>query len=238
MINLLTTTNIYQVVEAGKQQNAQLPLVTEAVMAAACLLTIGQGEDTSVELGPLLDIATDTDKCAFYQDKFLSSASPPCLSSLSSLVTSLLTYYPDKMSNVTPLYRCAALSLVSSNSEVRAGTVKDLCGLGKTLGGAGVVASVLRQLVEIMAFKTITVDGTETGGGGELAASDSLKVASVLAAVNGLVSGVSWSSEDSVKLSLSLSLPLPIYMPMVRSYVLPIYITKSLDPSVEVRKMP
>ena len=192
---------LMKIVEAGKLQSAQVPLVTEAVMAGAALLTIGQGEDTSVELGPLLDIITDTDKCVFYQDKFISSASAPCLSSLSSLVTSLLTYFPDKITSVRPLYRCAALSLVSPCAT---GAVKDLCGLGKTLGGAGVVCGVLGELVEVMAVKTITADRAETGGGGELPASDSLKVASVLAAVTGLVSGVSWSPEDSVKLSLAI----------------------------------
>ena len=63
-----------KVVEAGKLQSAQVPLVTEAVMARAALLTHGHGEDTSVELGPLLDIITDADKCVFYQDKFINSA--------------------------------------------------------------------------------------------------------------------------------------------------------------------
>ncbi len=65
---------LMKVVEAGKLQSAQVPLVTEAVMARAALLTHGHGEDTSVELGPLLDIITDADKCVFYQDKFINSA--------------------------------------------------------------------------------------------------------------------------------------------------------------------
>ena len=158
-----------KVVEAGKLQSAQVPLVTEAVMARAALLTIGQCEDISVEHGPLLDIITDTDKFVFYQDKFINSASAPCLyclSTLSSLVTSMLTYFPDKITSVLPLYRCAAFSLVSPCVR----TIKNLCGIGKTLVGAGVVCRMLIQLlavnlnssvrsfVEILCLFDLTID--------------------------------------------------------------------------------
>merc|ERR1719348_598610 len=55
-----------------------------------------------------------------------------------------------------------------------------------------------------MASKTVTVERIDSGQGGELAASDSVTVASVLASASGLVSGVGWSHEDSVKISLAL----------------------------------
>ena len=60
----------------------------------------------------------------------------------------------------------------------------------------GMVCGALGQLVEVMAVRA------KKGGGGELPALDSLKVASVMVASTGHATGVSWSLslEDSVKL--------------------------------------
>ena len=61
-----------------------------------------------------------------------------------------------------------------------------------------VVCGVLGQLVEIMAVKTITTVRAVTGEGGELPASECIRVASVLASVTGLVSGVCQLSAGEV----------------------------------------
>ena len=194
----------HQIVESGKQHSGQMSLVGESVIAGACLLTIGQAVP-GLDLAPLLDTAADTQTCVFFQDKFVCSATAATCAALSSLVTALLTHHPDLVAGcVSPLYRALALCLVSPSSVARARAVRDLAGLGRTLGGVQVVCGVLAELPAIMAAKTVSQDRVESGTGGELAASDSLGVAGVLAAVSGLVTGVSWSPEDSVKISLAL----------------------------------
>merc|ERR1719204_802122 len=48
------------------------------------------------------------------------------------------------------------------------------------------------------------MDRIDSGQGGDLGASDSAHLARVLASVSGLVSGVTWSQDDSIKMTLSL----------------------------------
>ena len=162
------------------------------------------GAENNTDLASLLSIVSDTEKCMFFQDKFLSSTTAASLSSLSSLITSILTYHHDKVSSVGPLYKCLGLCLVSPSSQVRGQAVRNMSSIGRTLGGVQVVTKVMEEMVNIMASKTVTVERIDSGQGGELAASDSVSVASVLASASGLVTGVSWSQEDSVKISLSL----------------------------------
>ena len=82
-------------------------------------------------------------------------------------------------------YKCLAICLVSPSSVVRTQAVKDLCNIGKTLGGVQVVTSVFQEMVNIMSIKNVTMDRIDSGQGGDLGASDSVHVASVLASVSG-----------------------------------------------------
>ena len=86
---------------------------------------------------------------------------------------------------MAPYYKCLAICLVSPSSVVRSQAVKDLCNIGKTLGGVQVVTSVFQEMVNIMSIKNVTMDRIDSGQGGDLGASDSVHVASVLASVSG-----------------------------------------------------
>ena len=178
--------------------------VGEAVIAARCLVTIASA-DPGADISSLLTMITDTDKCLFYQDRFLSSAPASALSSLSSLASSLITHHVDKVTNIKMIYKCLAQCLVSPSSSVRSQVVQDMSGLAKTLGGVSDVVRVLEQLVSIMSVKQVTRDRVDSGQGGEIGASDSVVVTSVLSSVSGLVSSVPWSQEDSGRIVLALA---------------------------------
>ena len=187
---------LLKVVEAASKAGGQL---AEGVTAASCLIRLGQ-TDSSVNLEPLLTLLLDTEKCVFFQEKFLSSAGPS-LACLCSLVSSLLTTYQDRLEGGSPaaLYHSLAVCLLSARREVRSQAVKDLNRIGRTLGGVEVVVTVLANLLDML-------DKVEGGQGGELAASDSPQVSSVLASLSQLVRG-SWPGEDGVSLSLALLAP-------------------------------
>ena len=194
---------LLKLVETGSKAGGQLGAGSEGVIAAACLLKIGQTEQS------LLGVLVDTDSCLFYQEKFLSSAGPS-LVSLSSLVTSLLTSHQDQLVGVpqAALYRSLATCLMSPLREVRDQAVRDLANVGKTLGGIEVVVSTLSKLVDI-------IDKFDSGQGGELPASDNLPISPVLTSLGQLVKRGSWAGEDAVTLALAF-LP-PTHHPAVVS---------------------
>ena len=194
------TKTLMGVVEAGKTSGQAAP-VAEAVIAANCLLTI------QTDPALLLGIIADTDKCPLYQDKFVCGAGAGPLAALASVVTTLLTKHTDALTNEAVLYKCLALCLLSPSSHVRGQAVRNVTGLGKTLGGVSDMVKILGEVGKVMMLKNVTRDRIDSGQGGELGASDSVSVTSVLSSVAGIVSHMvrdNWSQEDKVRIALAL----------------------------------
>eukprot|EP00092_Neocalanus_flemingeri_P021121 GFUD01022885.1.p1 GENE.GFUD01022885.1~~GFUD01022885.1.p1 ORF type:complete len:401 (-),score=126.99 GFUD01022885.1:264-1466(-) len=113
--------SLSKVVDNAVKQSAQVAIVSEAVHAAACLVKIA-GVDLATEqsLAELLTLVVDTEKCMFYQEKFLAGAGAAALQSLTSLITTLLISHVDKVgSTPTPMLRSLAICMMSSVSSVR-----------------------------------------------------------------------------------------------------------------------
>eukprot|EP00092_Neocalanus_flemingeri_P036711 GFUD01039967.1.p1 GENE.GFUD01039967.1~~GFUD01039967.1.p1 ORF type:complete len:218 (-),score=69.56 GFUD01039967.1:239-892(-) len=108
--------SLSKVVDNAVKQSAQVAIVSEAVHAAACLVKIA-GVDLATEqsLAELLTLVVDTEKCMFYQEKFLAGAGAAALQSLTSLITTLLISHMDKVGSIpTPMMRSLVISMMSN----------------------------------------------------------------------------------------------------------------------------
>ena len=194
-----------RVVENAVKQPGQVAMVSEAVLAAGCLVRLAAADPaTEQQLQDLFALLTDTEKCMFYQERFMAGAEPGALVQLAVLATALLTTQADRLpdSSNPPLLRCLAWCLLSPQSEVRRAGVRELARLGAGLGGADLVGGALQQAHTLLLGRRVTAEG-DTGG--ELAASDALPASAVISGLAGLVYTGRWDrQQDGPRLALAL----------------------------------
>ena len=78
--------------EAAGAQPLQVPIVSEGVHAAACLVKLASvGTSVEAKLEDIFNLITDPSKQLFYNEKFMSNCGAVELQSLASMTATILT---------------------------------------------------------------------------------------------------------------------------------------------------
>lgn len=207
------------------RQPSQVAIVTEGVHAAACLLKMASPDESIPELTKLLNAEGAADKQIFTNDKFVLTAGPGALRSLTNIAEKLIldptvvSPSGNEVSNVDRWFRVIVIALTCGHTETRnqaASTIKKIvAGLAGYQNSVSLVNELRSHMWNGPAVTVVSTisdsESGETGGGNrDIAASGTthqVKADFVVKALITISKATTYEEEGAKKLAQSFVVP-------------------------------